>query len=156
MNDARVHKENVERDYDALITRLNRCQGQLANKAAQSQKLSLDDYRTWFDKKKQDLSDIQQAIQAKKGERSEARRKFNSWAPAHKEDWIRWPDCEGWWWFHGARDDAVLPELDVYFFCLNDNDKLVVTTGENDDEDLLTTNDLRGKFQFLPTPDLPK
>lgn len=101
-------KERSELAYDALITRLNRAQAQLGAKADKSTKMSLLDYRKWFDEKKAEVIELQAQIPAAKAARSEARRQFNSWQPAHREEWIDWPDCEGFWWYYTEDGDASL------------------------------------------------
>ena len=94
----RLKKDKAEKDYDACVTKLNRCQDQLSNKAAQAQKLPMDEYRKWLANKKLEQAQFQMELQVLKQKRAEARRQFNSWQPAHMEEWRAWPDCGGWWW----------------------------------------------------------
>ena len=94
----RLKKDEAETSYDAAVTALNRCQAQLSSKAAQAQKLPPDEYRTWLDGKKSEQFELTVELQRRKKVRAEARRQFNSWQPEVKEEWIEWPDCEGWWW----------------------------------------------------------
>ncbi len=139
-------KERVEQEYDALITQLNRCQGQLSGKSAQVGKLSPGDYRTWLDGKKLEQAELIAEIQAKKAERAEACRAFNSREPAHKEKWLPWPDCEGWWWCcHNGE------ELEIYSVFQNDKNEFHLQCG-----DLVVTPQDPCKWKFQPEPELPR
>ena len=83
----RQKQAKAEQDYDALVTQLNRCQGQLGAKQAQAQKLSPPEYQKWFVDKKQEHADIVSKLQKQKQIRAEVRRMFNSWQPQQKEEW---------------------------------------------------------------------
>lgn len=123
----RKTKEKVELEYDALITKQTRCQGQLSAKAAQVAKLSPEDYRKWITDKKAEMFDIQADIQSKKVDRAEARRLFNSWAPPVKEEWLSWPDDEGWWWFHGKVNSKGEDILAITEVIIADNGNVIIT-----------------------------
>ena len=149
----RQDKERIEREYDQLIAQLNAAQAELSGKASKVNTLGPGEYRLWLAKAKSLVQRVQADIAVKKVERSEARRAFNGWEASGDADldgWLDEPDSEGWWWFHGTtfdEDDAeieVTKPLDV---------TIDVASGalhiEYDD-----INNYRGKWKFLPMPDL--
>lgn len=153
-------KKRVEQEYDALITKLNRVQSQLSNKAAQSQRLSLPNYRKWLTKRNDERVNLIAEIQTKKAERADARRKFTACEQGEldedgTDDWIDWPDCEGWWWFYGSSDGGTRLTLAAYEFYFDANDKPVISTGNNRRDDALASLEWVGKWKFLPEPERP-
>ncbi len=153
---ARTDKERIESDYDALITRLNQTQAALGNKAVRVNELSQAQYRLWLAKAKSAVQTVQAEIAVKKVERSEARRVFNGWEPADNlpEEWVDQPDCDGWWWFFGMTydtDDAEVETIQPFNIEIAaDGDVVVDGSEQRGSLDLY-----RGKWKFLPMPDLP-
>lgn len=132
----RMKKDKAEKDYDAAVTALNRCQAQLSSKAAQSQKLPMDEYRKWLADKKQEQTTLMAELQVLKKRRAEARRQFNCWKPEVKEEWLEWPDEEGWWWNHTA-NRAEENEITIHRFVFDEGDDAYLMSanalGEEDD-----------------------
>ena len=155
---ARRHKDRIEGEYDALIVRLNTAQGELSGKAVKVNELGPGQYRLWLANAKSQVQKIQADIAVKKVERSEARRHFNGWEPSNAiEGWVDEPDCDGWWWFHGEApvlgDDGVeeWDETTEPVEITIDLDGKLHVDGMDRDK----FENYRGKWRFLPLPDLP-
>ena len=153
---ARTDKERIESDYDALIKRLNELQAALSDKASKVNKLSQGQYRLWLAKAKSAVQTVQAEIAVKKVERSEARRVFNGWEPhgdADIDGWLDEPDCDGWWWFFGRTydtDDAEAETVEAFSVEIDPDGQLVI-----DGCDFDPLKNYRGKWKFLPMPELP-
>jgi hypothetical protein len=151
----RKAKEKVEMEYDALITKQTRCQGQLSAKAAQAQKLPPGDYAKWLADKKAEMVGIQTEIQVKKAERAEARRLFNSWAPPFKEEWLSWPDDEGWWWFHGKVNSIGEAILAIHEIIIDEEGELIITTDDPAIDSEYADVQWDGMWKYQEAPELP-
>jgi hypothetical protein len=143
-------KERIEREYDELIAQLNEAQAALSDKASKVNVLGPGEYRLWLANAKSAVQRIQADIAVKKVERSEARRAFNGWVI---EGWLNEPDCDGWWWFFGRTydtDDAEIETVEALNVEIEPNGQLVI-----DGCDSEPLKKYRGKWKFLPMPDLP-
>lgn len=154
----RKNMERTEAEYDKLITRLNELQGALSGKSTMVNELGPGEYRLWLAKAKSAVQRVQADIAVKKVERSEARRAFNGWEPADDlpEEWLDKPDSDGWWWFYGTTydtDDAEIEATMPIEIVLNACGELFVEGDPLNDGDSFDL--YRGKWKFLPLPDLP-
>lgn len=151
----RQKKEKAERDYDAQITALNKCQAQLSSKADQLQKLSMPEYQTWLSNKKIELASIQQDLQRLKQIRAEARRQFNSWTPQVKEEWLEWPDEEGWWWNY--KDDGEGSGMTMHHFEYNhvDEEYRFSNTDKDAEEKAQLGSRWSDYWKFQEEPEVP-
>ena len=145
----RIAQDKAEKDYDATVTKLTRCQGQLASKADKANKLSPEEFRDWKSGKLLELAEIQSDMKALKKRRAEARRQFNSWEPARKEAWIDFPDCEGWWWNYTGN------HFDIYCMCEDANGNLVISTGNNVADDYFQRLKHAPMWKFQEEPETP-
>ena len=154
--EVRSAREKAEETYDAMVTKINRVQSQLANKAAQVQKLSPEDYRIWIADKKKELGDAQVELQEKKKARAEARRQFNGWQPPYEEEWLEWPDCGGYWWFHGYAVEGGAEVLDIHEFYEDEGSEYQFTSGDDEFTIKLRSMDWIGRWKFQEEPKTPE
>lgn len=142
-------KERAEQEYDALVTKLNRCQGQLGSKQVQAQKLSPPEYVEWFAAKKREHAEIVDHLHKKKAVRAEARRAFNGWQPQVREEWIEWPDEEGWWWNYADG------EMTMHHFVFMDGEYIFSNTDKEAENKAQLGSPWSDCWKFQEEPEWP-
>ena len=143
--------------YNNGALRVQTLQNELSNKRSKRKVMSLDEYSRWLLKTKEELDQAQYELRELKAAKKAANRVAGGWAPAEEDQpWLSAPDCEGWWWFYGYREEETAKRYEIFFFAFDANDKLVHSTGDDQRDDELNDEEIVGQYKFIPQPEPPR